>query len=134
MWQVIQSWAGATILISLVLSIMGIVAATLTILWMPADHFLETEANHAHPLSMPRIAWLCLKNTIGATLILLGIVMMIAPGPGLLAILLGLSLLDLPAKHKLLHLGLRLKSVRRTLNWIRRHGGRPPLKFPPCGF
>jgi len=131
MWQAIQSWASLTILISLALSIVGIVSATLMILWMPATHFLETDAEHSPPISTLRVAWLCFKNTLGVALILLGAVMMIAPGPGLLGILLGISLLDLPAKHRLLHMGLRLKSVRKTLNWIRRRGGQPPLKFPP---
>lgn len=130
MWQFIQGWAGLTVLISLAVSIVGIVMAVLMVLWMSDDHFVRPKQVCRSPLSPGRIAWLCFKNLLGLTLLLLGVAMMITPGPGLLSILLGLSLMDLPGKHQLLHQGLRLKSVRGSMNWIRRTCGRTPLKFP----
>lgn len=130
MWQVIESWAGLTILISLALSVVGIVMVLMMILWMPEDHFVTQKKLSAHAPPAWRVAWLCFRYTLGLALLGLGVIMIITPGPGLISILLGLSLMDLPGKQQLLRRGLRLKSVRGSLNWIRRKFDKPPLRFP----
>jgi len=131
MWQVIHGWAGLTILISCLMSILGIVLAAIMIVRMPEDYFLEDKKTRKSPQARQHLLWIIFKNVVGAAMIILGIAMIILPGPGILAILLGLSYMDVPGKHALLYLGLRLKSVRRSLNWVRRRFGHPAFTFPP---
>lgn len=130
MWAVIQGWVGLTILISMLVSLLGIIAATIFIIRIPADHFVTTRQGRVPRHPALRIAWLILKNTLGAVLTILGLFMTILPGPGLLSILLGLSIMDIPGKNWLMHKGLRIKSLQKTMNWIRRKNRRPPLEFP----
>jgi len=134
MWQVIHGWAGLTILISCLVSILGIVLATIMILRMPEDYFLADKESRKPSQAYQHLLWKIFKNGVGAAMIILGVAMIILPGPGILAILLGLSYMDVPGKHALLHLGLRLKSVRKSLNWVRRRFGHPMFTFPPQTF
>lgn len=70
------------------------------------------------------------RNVLGAAIILAGIAMLILPGQGILAILLGLMLIDFPGKFRLLRAIIRRKTVHRPLNRLRTRRGRPPLKIP----
>jgi hypothetical protein len=60
----------------------------------------------------------------------MGIALLVLPGQGLLTILLGITLLDLPGKRHLEIVLLRRPSVSRAVNWLRRKSGRPPLDLP----
>jgi hypothetical protein len=71
-----------------------------------------------------------LKNVVGFVLIVLGIAMLVLPGQGILAILLGVMLADLPGKQRLQQWIVRRPKVMSSLNWLRRRFGRPPLETP----
>lgn len=100
---------------------------------LPADYFLEKD--RATRPSWPRHralywTWRLLKNLLGAVLVLAGVVMLFTPGQGVLTILAGLWLMDLPGKRRWeLHLIGRPK-VLASINWIRQKAGRPPLQVP----
>ena len=96
---------------------------------IPADYF-KGETRHA---LIKRPFWMkILKNIAGVIVLLLGIVMSIpgVPGQGLLVVLCGLMLLDLPGKYKLERKILSLGPIRAGANRIRAWRGRPPLEFP----
>lgn len=98
---------------------------------LPADYFLHPHPSifvQRHPLA--HVAIVVIRNAFGAGLILAGIAMLVLPGQGLLTILLGISLTDLPFKRRMLHWILERRTVQRSLNWIRRKAGKPPLEFP----
>ena len=69
------------------------------------------------------------KNVAGALLVVLGIVMSIpgVPGQGLLTILIGVVLLDLPGKRALERRILRVRAVRGAVDRLRRRFGREPF-------
>jgi hypothetical protein len=98
---------------------------------LPATYF---HAEHDRALWTDRhraVRWsgMILKNLIGAVLIVLGIVMSLpgVPGQGILTILLGLMLVDLPGKRRWeLKLVSRPK-VLRTINQLRGRFDKPPL-------
>lgn len=69
------------------------------------------------------------KILIGVFLLLCGIAMLVLPGQGLLTILIGLSLIPFPGKHKLEQTILSRKSVRSSLNWIRTKAKKAPFVF-----
>ena len=66
-----------------------------------------------------------------AALLLLGLVMLLTPGQGVLSILVGISLLDIPGKRRLELSIIRREPVHNSMNWIRAKAGRPPLLLPP---
>lgn len=68
-----------------------------------------------------------LKNVFGVIVILMGIAMLVLPGQGLLTILLGLMLLDIPAKRNVERRMLHHPRVLRPLNHLRRRFGQEEI-------
>ena len=102
------------------------------VVWIPADHF---KSGRPEPASwwrsqpLLRGSGMLLKNAVGAVFVVLGFVMALplVPGPGLVFMLLGLSLLDFPGKRNAERRLLAVPSVIRFLNEVRARFGRPPL-------
>jgi hypothetical protein len=119
-------------LVGLGLTVVLTGAAILAVVWMPADHFSRPPGQDAlarrHPVA--RWALKILKNTAGLLIVPLGVVLALpgVPGPGLVFILIGLSLLDFPGKRRLERRLLSLPTVLRFLNRVRARFGRPPLE------
>ena len=102
------------------------------VVWMPADYFLAGPAGppawwRRHPVLLG--GGLLLKNSLGALFVIAGAVMALplVPGPGLLFMLLGFSVLDFPGKRRVERRLLAVRSVLRSLNEIRARFKRPPL-------
>ena len=101
---------------------------------IPPDYFTCEE----RPLPCAgRPAWLRLGvrvflNLVGAGLIVAGIVMSVpgVPGQGLLTILLGVMLVDIPGKRRLERAMVRLPAVHAGLNRVRARFGRPAIEVP----
>ena len=76
-----------------------------------------------------RWAGLIAKNALGFVLVLLGILMSIPgiPGQGILTILLGIMLLDLPGKRRLEYKILKQPRVMEKINRLRHKFSKPPL-------
>lgn len=99
---------------------------------LPQDYF-------AHPSRYAMVARkfpgaihyviLLLKNLLGVVIIVLGILMLVIPGQGLLTIVIGLILIDFPGKYRLQRSLVRRKPVLKSVNWLRKRGGKPPLEF-----
>ncbi len=73
------------------------------------------------------------KNVLGAVMVLLGGLLTLpgVPGPGLVLIVLGLTLVEFPGKRRLARNLVRRKSIHGTMNWLRARFGKPPLVIPP---
>ena len=102
------------------------------LLRLPTNYFVE----HSRPQLIPpkdakgwalRIG----KNVIGAAILTAGVVMLFTPGQGVLAILLGLMLIDFPGKHALVRRLLRSGQVLAAANRWRAKFEKPPLEAPP---
>ncbi len=91
-------------------------------------HRLEVKQRHRrHP--MVSIMLLIVRNTVGLLLLAAGLAMLVLPGQGILTLLIGLSCMDFPGKHQLMEKAVQNRKVQRSLNWIRRKGGRDDLVF-----
>ena len=102
---------------------------------LPGDYFLHTRprpgswrANHPVWRWAGRVG----KNLLGGVLVLCGVAMLVLPGQGIITILIGLGLLDIPGKRALELALLRRPVVSRVVNWIRAKVHRPPLRLPPA--
>ena len=124
-------WIGVIALLTLVGSLLML---PLLVVWMPADYFVRREPppeswRHRHPAvqAIGRIA----KNCVGLVLVVAGAIMLFTPGQGVLTLVLGLTLLDLPGKRRLEHRLVASPPIRRALDAMRRAARRPPIQFPP---
>jgi hypothetical protein len=124
----VLTWLGGA---SVVMFIATLVAVPLVIARIPEDYFAHRERpdstlERRHPAV--RGVLLVLKNLAGIVLILAGLAMLVLPGQGLLAILLGVMLVNFPGKYRFERWMVSRGPVLRGVNWLRRKRGRPPLR------
>ena len=98
---------------------------------LPANYF---HSSHAREFWIDRhrairLSGLVLKNFIGLLMIALGIIMSLpgVPGQGILTILLGLVMLDIPGKRPLETRLVKQPKVLHSINSLRGRFGKPPL-------
>ena len=98
---------------------------------LPATYF---HSSHDRAFLVDRhraVRWsgMLMKNLIGGLLIVLGIIMSVpgVPGQGILTILLGLMLLDVPGKRRWEQKLVKRPKVLQTINQLRGKFGKPPL-------
>lgn len=121
-----------------------VIAALLSVLvtgWilvrMPQDYFVGDAPpaflRGRHPVL--RTTARVLKNLLGVALIVVGVVMSVpgVPGQGLLTILIGSMLLDIPGKRRLERRLVQRPRVLAFVNRVRRRYRRPPLRFEVVG-
>ena len=115
----------------LVFSLLGGLAASIIVVKLPKDYFSKPEKKHRKGGFWHDALWVG-KNVLGIVLMLGGIVLMMPgiPGPGVVVILLGLTITDIPGKHKLLLWIVRHPRVMKSMNKLRHRFGRPNLVKP----
>ncbi len=98
---------------------------------IPADYFHSEYKHNFLAGSHPVLRWvmLILKNIIGILVILLGLVMTFpgVPGPGVLTILIGLILIDIPGKKRLETLIIKRPTILSAANNLRVKYHKPTL-------
>jgi hypothetical protein len=127
------TWGGVllTLLLFVVGSIGGLALVSFLLVNLPATYFCEGCPRdfwvHRHPVI--RWAGRILKNVLGVAVMTLGVVLSLpgVPGPGLLLILLAVTLVDFPGKRRLQRWLLNRPNVLETINRLRQRFGRPPL-------
>ncbi len=102
---------------------------------LPADYFVNPAARESqvkrHPIG--RFFLLLGRNILGYFLVLLGIALSLpgVPGQGVLTILMGVMLIDLPGKHHLQRWLVTRRFVLRPVNRLRARFSQPPLITEP---
>lgn len=118
-------WGAA---LSAVLCLVGMVAAPWWAISLPTDYFLHPERHEPTASRNPqRFMVVLARNLIGMVFILAGLLMLMLPGPGVLAMLCGLMLMDFPAKYRLARWIVMRPPVLHSINWARRKAGKPVL-------
>jgi Putative transmembrane protein (PGPGW) len=90
----------------------------------PRDFFTRAEPPPGHLAA--RVA----RNLLAALLVVAGIAMLVLPGQGLLTMLLGLALADVPGKRALIKRIAQREGLWRALNALRRKLGCPEFERP----
>jgi len=98
---------------------------------IPANYF----SSHYRQDFLPNSSWIVrwgaviAKNVVGVLLILLGIVLSLpgVPGQGILTILLGLIMIDIPGKRPLEARIIKRPAILSTVNSLRARYDKPPL-------
>jgi hypothetical protein len=124
--------ASAMLVVSVVVAIASLWIAHYFLVTIPADYFATSHKrfepwNEARPV----LRWTVLvaKNLLGALLILGGLVMFFTPGQGILTLLLGLALVDIPGKRALERKLIQRPTVLKVVNRLRARAHQPPLRF-----
>ena len=108
-------------------------AVAFVICRLPAD-YLRCDvgfADHDRP-RWQRLLLKILKNAIGVLLVLVGVVLSLpgVPGQGLLTILIGVIMLDLPGKQRFERRLMTRPAIFAAVNAVRARFGREPLQPP----
>jgi hypothetical protein len=109
------------------------VAVVWTLVQLPVGYFRQHERRALGSWAeypALRIVLLIIKNALGAVLLVAGLLMLLAPGQGLLTLVVAVMLLDFPGKFRMQQWIVRRPSVWRSINWLRQRAGREPLKKP----
>ena len=112
--------------------VIGAIAVPWIVVKLPKDAFSNLKRHNwlDHQPATFRIPLRLLKNVLALALVLVGIAMLVLPGQGVLAILLGVMLGDFPGKLKLQGWILAKPKVLNSINWLRRKFSKPPLDRP----
>ena len=100
---------------------------------LPSTYFLDSHDRNLWVDRHPVVRWtgIVLKNLLGIGLIVLGILLSLpgVPGQGLLTVLVGVTLLDVPGKRRFERKLLSRPVVMRNVNRVRERFGREPLQL-----
>jgi hypothetical protein len=98
---------------------------------LPATYFHTSHARAFWQDKHRAVRWsgVIIKNFIGLLIVVSGIIMSIPgfPGPGVLTILLGLVMLDIPGKRPLETKLVKRPAILRSINRLRARFDKPPL-------
>lgn len=131
-----EFWRALTwewILLSLGLLVVSFLASTALVAFVmvkiPQNYF----SSHYQQDFLPNSSWftrwgvVAVKNLVGVIIVLAGIVMLVGPGPGLLTILIGSIMIDIPGKRPFEARLLKQPTILSAANNLRARYGKPPL-------
>ena len=121
----------AGLLGSVLLSVGGLAVVGVLLVRLPSTYFCHSSPRSFWIDRHPLIRWtgLVVKNLLGALAVVLGVILTLPgiPGPGLLLVLIGITLLDFPRKRELERRLVSRPRILGTINQLRRRYGKPPL-------
>lgn len=113
----------------------SLAVVTVVLIRLPADYFRKPRhPSFVNLAPVPRFVMVALKNLLGLVLVVIGALLSVpgVPGQGVLTILLGMMLMDIPLLRRLERRLVARPMVRRAIDRVRARFGRPPLD-PPEG-
>ena len=116
--------------ISLFVFIFSLVSIKWLVALIPTDYFVKKNISKSKKsYSLLWLMSIIVKNIIGYTLILGGILMLVLPGQGLFTILMGLILSNYPGKYTIEKRIISIPRILKTVNWLRKKSNKPRLKI-----
>lgn len=115
---------------SAALFLLGLLAMPFIARRIPTDYFAHDHrpaSRFAAQHWVLRVGFLVMKNLLAVVLLVAGIAMLVLPGQGLLTILVGFLLLDLPGKYRMEKWLVRRRIIAKPINWLRNRKGIEPL-------
>ena len=94
---------------------------------IPSDYFIKKDVSK-FKINNPLLWYLVLliKNILGYSLIIGGIMMLVLPGQGLFTII-GLMLSNYPGKYYIEKRFVEIPAVFKSINWLRAKSNKPPI-------
>ena len=116
--------------VSFVIFVFSLISIKCLVALIPSDYFINRNSSK-FKIAYPSL-WLVstiIKNILGYTLIIGGILMLFLPGQGLFTIFVGLLLSNYPGKFYLERKLIAMPKIYKTVNWLRKKSNQPPLKI-----
>jgi len=120
----------------MILGILIMVASTLLLPWiiiqMPSDYFTQPahrRSVHSDKKRLFHFVYHIMKNVLGIIIIFVGIAMLILPGEGILTIIIGLMLTDIPHKYQIERNIIKQPMILKSINWLRKKAKQSPLEI-----
>lgn len=126
--------AGILAAVSIGAAVLLLLAGAVLVVRIPADFFVrdrrDSQSAPRHPAL--RLVFLVVRNVAGIALAALGVLMSLplVPGPGIILIVVGVSLTTFPGKHQLQRKLLGNPWVLKPLNRLRAAFSKPPMQAP----
>lgn len=120
-------WFGS---VSLFVFLFSLLSIKWLVALIPEDYFINRKDSKIKTNNL--VAWyflLILKNLVGYSLILGGILMLVLPGQGLFTIIIGLMLSNYPGKYSIEKKLIAIPTILKSINWLRKKSNKPPLKI-----
>jgi hypothetical protein len=117
---------------SIVVCLVGLAAIPFVLVRLPQDHFVKPDPPFLPPpgSGIGAWIWMVVRNLLGVAMLIAGLAMMFLPGPGIVGLILGLSLIQCPYKKKIESYFVRRPFVHETINNLRKKHNVPPLDLP----
>ncbi|MEA3418249.1 MAG: PGPGW domain-containing protein [Campylobacterota bacterium] len=113
----------------------GLIASVVLVPWLivhvPSDYFSHQKRqkyqwNNQAPIA--GLIFVFIKNVLGAVFVISGIVMLVLPGQGILAIVVGILLMDFPYKYKIESWIIKRPTILKSINLLRAKAKQSPLE------
>ncbi|HJX66666.1 MAG TPA: hypothetical protein VJ860_22235 [Polyangia bacterium] len=140
--RVVRAYVGlgwpAGVALTVVVPTLTFLFGVAVVLWLPSDYFVRARAEvggFGHRHTVVRMTVRILKNALGWFMVPMGIFMALplVPGPGLVFILIGISLLDFSGKRRMEERLLAYPPVLHAVNRMRQRFRRSPVLVHPTG-
>jgi len=120
-------WFGS---ISLFIFLFSLLSIKWLVALIPEDYFINRKASKMRS-SNPALWYIVLiiKNVVGYSLVLGGIMMLVLPGQGVFTIIIGLMLSNYPGKYSIERKFIAIPSILKSINWLRQKSNKPPLNL-----
>jgi hypothetical protein len=120
------AWIAIASVVMFVGSLLGIGWALVR---LPPDYFARTLDERRQYRREPWVPFLA-RNALGVVVLIAGVIMLFMPGQGLLAILVGVMLVDFPGKRSVIRKIIERRGVMSAANRLRARFGRPAFEHP----
>ena len=94
---------------------------------IPHDYFTNAKYHKLEIKHFGHIVAVVGRSALGLALVFLGFVMLFTPGQGILAIIVGLFLMEFPGKKRLEYKIIQNEVTFKALNWMRKKFKQPPF-------
>jgi len=120
-------WIGS---ISIFIFIFSLFSVRWLVTLIPSSYFIEKKSSHLR--SRNPVVWyavIILKNLIGYSLVLGGIMMLVLPGQGIFTIFIGLIMSNYPGKYAIEKKFIAVPSILKSINWMRARSNKLPIRL-----
>ena len=123
-------WLYYLAIISVAFLILSLLFIPSLVARIPVDYFQprnRTYKSRSH--SGRKLLIILIRNMVGFILILSGIAMLLLPGQGILTLLAGLFISDIPGKYKIERYLVQKPVVLNSINWLRKRKNAPEIRI-----
>lgn len=112
---------------SAILFVIGVIATPFLLGLIDEDYFIKQKNYKFQINGFLHGLRIIVRTLIGLILLIAGLIMLFTPGQGLLSIVIGLSMMEFPGKHRLEWKLIQHEPTYKALNWLRNKAGKPPF-------